>query len=395
MASTDTTPTTRAVADAYFAAIAARDLEAALALWAPGGVERVAGEDEPRVAPDGVRDFVGTLLRAFPDAILEVVSRTVEDDRAAYRWVARGTFAGEPLQGIASNGARVTLEGVDLLRVAGGRIAENDVLIDMTSLLRQIGVLPAAGSAAEARVAAAVNVRTRAARALAATRPEQVADGVWLVRGGLPSRTMNVYLVRDGDGVLLFDGGIRGMAGALSTAAAQLGGITRVVLSHSHPDHRGAVPGLGDGVPVLVHEADRADAEGDGGVHYFEPGKLDPHGRLLLPRLLRIWDGGPVRVSGTLAEGDEVAGFRVVHLPGHAPGLISLWRETDRVALVSDVVYTLDPQTSRKGPPRVPHDAFNWSTDEARASLRKLAALEPFAAFPGHGDALKGDVRGQ
>ena len=96
-----------------------------------------------------------------------------------------------------------------------------------------------------------------------------------------------------------------------------------------------------------------------------------------------------------MQEGDEVAGFTVVDLPGHAPGQIGLWREVDRVALVSDCFYTLDPQTGRKGHPRVPHAAFNHDTEQARASIRKLAAMEPFAAWPGHADPLKGDVRAQ
>ena len=49
-----------------------------------------------------------------------------------------------------------------------------------------------------------------------------------------------------------------------------------------------------------------------------------------------------MKIAGTVAEGDEVAGFEVIHFPGHAPGLIGLWRESDRVALVSDVVYLVD-----------------------------------------------------
>ena len=108
----------------------------------------------------------------------------------------------------------------------------------------------------------------------------------------------------------------------------------------------------------------------------------------LLPRLLPSWDGGPVTISETLEEGDEIAGFKVIHLPGHAPGMIGLWRESDRVALTSDCFYTLDPQTGLKGKPRVPHAAFNQDTEQARASIRKLAALEPAAALPGpHGPA--------
>ena len=67
----------------------------------------------------------------------------------------------------------------------------------------------------------------------------------------------------------------------------------------------------------------------------------------------------------------------------------------DRLALTTDTFYTLDPQTTRKGAPRVPHPAFNWDTDKARASIRKLAEMEPAAAWPGHADPVTGDVRGQ
>ena len=100
-------------------------------------------------------------------------------------------------------------------------------------------------------------------------------------------------------------------------------------------------------------------------------------------------------VAGTVAEGDEIAGFRVVELPGHAPGLIGLYRESDRLALVSDCFYTVDPQTGRKGAPRVPHPAFDADVEQARASIRKLAAMAPSAAWAGHADPVTGDVRTQ
>jgi glyoxylase-like metal-dependent hydrolase (beta-lactamase superfamily II) len=238
------------------------------------------------------------------------------------------------------------------------------------------------------------SIRTRIARRLGPGPVEPIADGVWILRGGFPGKTMNVFFVREtgSDGVVLFDGGVRSMTGAVAAAGAQLGGITRVVLSHAHPDHRGVAPALG--VPVHCHPAERADVESERGEHYFDLSRLDLHGRLAMPRLLRAWDGGPVSVAGTLAEGDEVAGFEVVELPGHAPGLIGLWRASDRLALVSDCFYPLDPQTGRKGAPRVPHVAFNHDTEQARASIRKLAAREPATAWAGHADPLTGDVRG-
>jgi hydroxyacylglutathione hydrolase len=89
-----------------------------------------------------------------------------------------------------------------------------------------------------------------------------------------------------------------------------------------------------------------------------------------------------------------VAGFTVLDIPGHAPGQIALWRESDRLALSSDCFYTLD-MWGRDCPPRVPAALYNHDTEQARESIRKLAALEPAAAWPGHAKPLTGDVRGQ
>jgi glyoxylase-like metal-dependent hydrolase (beta-lactamase superfamily II) len=205
---------------------------------------------------------------------------------------------------------------------------------------------------------------------------------------------MNVYLIEDDGGVTAFDAGIHAMTGAVATAAARLGGLRRIVLGHADADHRGVASGLG--APVFCHPLERAAAAASGPFRdYWQFGRLDPHGRVLMPRLLQSWDGGAVATAGTVSEGDDVAGFTVVDLPGHAPGLIGLYRERDGLALVSDCIYTLDPQTGRKGPARVPHPAFNQDTDQARASVRKLAALGASAVWAGHADPVTGDVRGE
>ncbi len=113
------------------------------------------------------------------------------------------------------------------------------------------------------------------------------------------------------------------------------------------------------------------------------------------PQLLAHWDGGPLTVAGTVEEGDDVSGFRVVHVPGHAPGMIALVRERDGLALTTDCFYTMDPQTSIPGAARVPHPAFNRDTEQARESVRKLAGIPLQAAWPGHAGPVTGDVRGQ
>jgi glyoxylase-like metal-dependent hydrolase (beta-lactamase superfamily II)/predicted ester cyclase len=384
---------TRSVAKAYFEAIERRDVDAMVACWKPGGREFIRGQIDT-TAPDGVRSFFSELFGAVPDFELKVQDMVVEKDRASVRWRATGTFCGEsPFKGIEPNGARLELEGCDVLRISEDLIVANDAFSDSMAFARQIGMMPAEGSPAETRAFAMFNRASRVGARIAGDAPKEIAEGVWIVRGGFPARTMNVYLVRDGDGVLVFDGGIRSMTKAVAAAGARLGGITRLVLGHEHPDHRGIAPSLG--VPVHCHPDGKADAEGDGGSHYFEWAKLRQPTRMLMPLMLKLWDGGPVPIAGTVSEGDDVAGFEVVHLPGHAPGQIGLWRASDRLALVSDCFYTLHINTGRPGPPRLPHRAFNQDTEQARASIRKLAALEPASAWPGHARPLTGDVRSQ
>lgn len=219
---------------------------------------------------------------------------------------------------------------------------------------------------------------------------EQIADGVWRHAGDF-RRAMNVYFIEEDGGVTQFDAGTAGMTKGIQKAAAELGGVKRVVLGHSHADHRGTAPGLG--VPVLCHPDEVSDAEGDGGYHYFDIDQVPVWwSRRIYPWLLRHWDGGPVKIADTVAEGDEIAGFKVVHFPGHAPGLIGLWRERDRLALVSDTIYLVDSiRLKRADAPTVPHPVWNLDHRGAKESVRKLAALEPRTAWPGHAEAVTGE----
>jgi hydroxyacylglutathione hydrolase len=223
---------------------------------------------------------------------------------------------------------------------------------------------------------------------------ERVADGVWLLRGDL-RKGMNVYfLEEEGGGVTQFDAGSKAMTKKVRAAAEELGGLKRIVLGHAHGDHRGTAPFLG--APVYCHPDEVAEAESDAALWpYLNLSQLPVAPvRWIYPTLLRRWDGGAVKITGTVAEGDEVAGFRVIHFPGHAPGLIGLWRESDRVAVVSDVVYFIDSARLKplpEGEASVPHPAWGWNHAMAKESVRKLAALEPTVVAAGHAEPLRGE----
>jgi glyoxylase-like metal-dependent hydrolase (beta-lactamase superfamily II) len=161
-----------------------------------------------------------------------------------------------------------------------------------------------------------------------------------------------------------------------------------VVLSHAHCDHRGAANELN--VPVLCHRDELADAQADGDPAYFDLSALSPLARAMTRFLHARWDGGAVRISDTVAGGDEIAGFEVIDLPGHAPGHVGLWRPVDRLALVADAFYRVDPTTGRPRPPLIPPSAFNVSGEALARLLLRIAELDPRSAWPSHGPPLSG-----
>ena len=114
------------IAKSYFAALNAHDLDGATALWAPDAVDRLVGGVELH-GPEGVRQYFAALFAAFPDFSLEVLECTTSHHRVAVRWQAQGTFAGPgEFEGFAPNGARVDLEGCDVLTVSDDLIRHND-----------------------------------------------------------------------------------------------------------------------------------------------------------------------------------------------------------------------------------------------------------------------------
>jgi glyoxylase-like metal-dependent hydrolase (beta-lactamase superfamily II) len=205
---------------------------------------------------------------------------------------------------------------------------------------------------------------------------------------------MNIYFLEDGDGVVQFDAGTKGMRKKAKAAGERLGGVKRIVLGHAHADHRGTAPHMG--APVFCHPDEVPDAESEQAITpYMDLSQLPVAPvRWIYPTLLRHWNGGAVRIAGTVIEGDEVAGFKVIHFPGHAPGLIGLWRESDRVAIVSDVVYLVDSAWLKplpEGEVSVPHPAWSWDHQKAKTSVRRLAALDPQVVGAGHEQPLRGE----
>ena len=161
---------TEQVARAYFEAIGDRDPAAMVALWEHGGIDRLVGLTELR-APEGILDWFGDLFAAIPDFSMEVLEIATEGHKSAVRWLATGTFDGtRPFVGLEPNGSSVTLEGLDMLTVADGRITGNQAYFNGADLARQLGALPPEGSLPDRAMLGALNLVTRAKGELAKRR---------------------------------------------------------------------------------------------------------------------------------------------------------------------------------------------------------------------------------
>jgi steroid delta-isomerase-like uncharacterized protein len=159
-----------AVARAYFEAIERRDLDAMTAFYEPGGTGEIHGLVE-LVVPGTYRAWFGDLFQAFPDFGFEILDVMSAGEKAAVRWRARGGFTGSTrFEGLEPNGARIDVQGCDVLTIRGGRIQRNDAYMNGAEMMRQLGALPPAGSAPEKALLGALNLKTRLLGLLASRR---------------------------------------------------------------------------------------------------------------------------------------------------------------------------------------------------------------------------------
>jgi len=90
--------------------------------------------------------FVQAFRAAFPDMHHSLDSQIVEGDRVVTPLTFHGTHQGE-LQGISASGQRVEIRALNIHRIVGGKIAEAETVVDMMTLMQQIGAIPAPGGA--------------------------------------------------------------------------------------------------------------------------------------------------------------------------------------------------------------------------------------------------------
>ena len=187
----------------------------------------------------------------------------------------------------------------------------------------------------------------------------RVSENIWSVYTWLIF-PITVWLVKEEDGVTLVDAGLpvmaKGIAGAIRSLG--IGPLKRIVLTHGHSDHVGAVTrllGERPGVPVYAHRLEMPHMTGEAPY----PGR-----RKAVPYLPR----GLARPLPETPEGglEPIGGLKPYWTPGHAPGHVVYHHEQDDVLLAGDLF------NAKKGRLRFPLFTF----DKARALESSLIVKE-------------------
>ena len=207
----------------------------------------------------------------------------------------------------------------------------------------------------------------------------EIADGVHLITG-FPPYAINCYLIEHPDGDVLVDAMTRlDKRVILKALRGRRMGVH--VVGHAHADHVGATHAVASelGIPVWAHADDAAAVEDTALVKQRQPDAL------INTVFAKVMLGPGHPVERTLAEGDEVAGFTVLHVPGHSAGHIALWRERDGVLILGDVLNNQHPLLGFPRGLRLPLETFTPDPAQNRRSAKRFADLPVEVALFGHG----------
>ncbi|RBI69175.1 MBL fold metallo-hydrolase [Vreelandella sulfidaeris] len=224
---------------------------------------------------------------------------------------------------------------------------------------------------------------------------------------GLTVKIVNVCFVglpKSGDWVLVDAGMPKSKNLIAEAAASRFGENSRpkaIILTHGHFDHVGSVVELAEhwDVPVYAHALEMPYLTGEKDYPY--PDTQVEGG--LIAKLSSLFPNTPVDLRPriqTLPEDGSVPGmpgWRWIATPGHTPGHVSFFRDSDRAMIVGDAFVTvrqdelyqvLTQHEELSGPPRY----FTPDWDAARDSVQRLAALKPSVVLTGHGRPMAGEA---
>ena len=214
-----------------------------------------------------------------------------------------------------------------------------------------------------------------------------------------------VMIGKPGNDWVLIDAGMPKSGDEIIKVAAQRFGTDKaplaIVLTHGHFDHVGSIVDLilEWNVPVYAHPFEQPFLTGEQA--YPEPDTSVEGG--VLAKISSLYPNEPVNISEALRFIPEdgsvpfLQDWKWIHVPGHSPGQIALFRERDGLLISADAFVTVKQDSMYKvllqqkevcGPPV--YLTTDWAS--AYESVQRLSALNPQTVIPGHGTAMEGEA---
>ena len=121
-------------------AVSSGDLSAFDQVIAPDAVDHSLPPGMPQTV-QGTKMYLGAVLAAFPDLHYHVEDTIAEGDRVMQRVTGHGTMKGD-FQGMKAANKSATWTEMHIVRFANGKVCEHWAVVDMASMLTQLGFMP-------------------------------------------------------------------------------------------------------------------------------------------------------------------------------------------------------------------------------------------------------------
>ncbi|MFJ7825886.1 MBL fold metallo-hydrolase [Psychrobacillus sp. NPDC096623] len=203
---------------------------------------------------------------------------------------------------------------------------------------------------------------------------KKISEHIWSLKTWMII-TIHVWVVADEEGITLVDAGMPMMTKGIMKFIEQLnaGPLQRILLTHGHSDHVGAVKGILKKyeVPVYAHQIE---------IPYME-------GEIIYPKRKKLENNLPKTLTKPLLEDGsnklmKIGGLTPYFTPGHSPGHVVYYHDQDQVLLVGDLF------TSKKGKLKPPMPAFTADMKQAVASASIVSHLKPKRLELCHGNTV-------
>jgi glyoxylase-like metal-dependent hydrolase (beta-lactamase superfamily II) len=200
-------------------------------------------------------------------------------------------------------------------------------------------------------------------------------------------RGANCYLISSGPEMVLVDAGMRGSSKIVEKYLKEMGknlsDIKYIFITHADIDHVGGAAEMKKmtGAKLVIHQAETGVLSGKiRGKHV--KGPLGLLFKLLAP-VVRFQ---PVEPDIVIKENTELAGFKIIHTPGHSVGSICLF-QPGKVLFAGDAL-----RSDRSGNPKLPSKMMTADIVQAKVSVALIAGLEFDTLLCGHGAPVKGNA---